>query len=129
MFSPEELEELRRADAEIEADFTDLTDEELTAADRRDLQALRDQGGSSDDRRRARYRARYILKREEIRAQNQAYREAHHEQCLATQARYRAAHREELREKELAYYYAHRDEINARRRAKRKEAKRIEGPC
>ena len=129
MFSPEELEELRRADAEIEAEFEGLTEEELTAADRRDLQALRDRGGSADDRRRARDRARYILKREELREQNRAYRETHREQCLAAQVRYREAHREELRQKELAYYYAHRDEINARRRAKRKEAKRIDRPC
>jgi len=123
MFSPEELEELRRADEAIEAAFAGLTDEELSAADRRDADALRDQGGSSDDRRRARHRARYLRKRDEIIAQNLAYREAHREQCLATQAAYREAHREELREKERAFYYAHRDEINARKRAKRKEAK------
>jgi len=123
MFSPEELDELRRADAEIEAEFEGLTEEELTAADRRDLQALRDRGGDADDRRRARQRARYTRKREEILAQNRAYREAHREQVLAAQASYRERHREELRVKELAYYHANRDEINARRRAKRKEAK------
>lgn len=119
MFSPEELEELRRADEEIEAEFDGLTEEELRASDLRDADALSDPGRSADDRRRERQRARYLKKREEILAQCKAYRAAHREQNLATQARYRESHREELREKELAYYHAHRDEINARRRAKR----------
>lgn len=123
MFSPEELEAMRRADAEIEAEFDGLTDEERRAADLRDADALHDKGRSADDRRRERQRARYLKKREEILAQGRAYRAAHREQNLATQAAYREAHREELRVKELAYYHAHRDEINARRRAKRKEAK------
>ena len=119
MFSAEELEELRKADAEIEAEFEGLTAEELRDADRRDRQALTDPARSRQER----DRARYQRNRERILANAARWRAENREKFLATQASYRERHREELREKELAYYYAHRDEINARRRAKRREGK------
>ena len=119
MISPEDREAMRLADAEIEADFTDLTDEERRDADRRDEAALSDPARS----RKERDWARYQRHRETILANAARWRAENREKFLATQASYRERHREELREKELAYYHAHRDEINARRRAKRKEAK------
>ena len=122
-FTEAELEELRRADAEIEADFTDLTAEERRAADLRDADALSDPGRSAEDRRRERWRAEYAKNRDRKLANAARWREANREKFLATQAAYRERHREELREKELAYYHAHRDEINARRRAKRKASR------
>lgn len=123
MFSPEELEAMRRADAEVEAEFDGLTDEERRAADLRDADALHDKGRSADERRRERWRVDYAKNRDRKLAQAARWRAANRERFLATQAAYREAHREELRVKELAYYHAHRDEINARKRAKRKEAK------
>ena len=41
----------------------------------------------------------------------------------ARQAAYRAAHKEEVAAYQAAYYAAHKEEINARRRARRKEAR------
>ena len=120
MISPEDREAMRLADAEIEAAFDGLTEEERRAADLRDADALTDPARSRQER----DRARYQRNRERILANAARWRAENREKFLATQASYRERHREELREKELTYYYAHRDEINARRRQKRKEAKK-----
>ena len=119
MISPEDREAMRLADAEIEAAFDGLTEEERRDADLRDADALTDPARSRQER----DRARYQRNRETILANAARWRAENREKFLATQAAYREAHREELREKERAFYYAHREEINARKRAKRKEGK------
>ncbi len=77
-FTPEELEELRRADAEIDEEFVQ-TQEEIEASRQRDKQAKFD---ALDNKGR------------KIAAQQAAYREANREKIAAQQAAYREANRE-----------------------------------
>lgn len=123
-FSPEELEELRRADAEIDAEFEGLTEEELRAARLLDSVALKESARNRAERQRAYYAAN----REAVLERNRRWQLANQDKSRAIQKAYRERHREELLQKQHAYYDAHREEINARRRAKRKEAKQCRIP-
>ena len=99
MFTPEELEELRRADAEIDENFR-ITNEEIQASRKRDRESVVDR----KDRR-----------GKKIAAQQAAYREANKEKIAAQQA----AWKKENREKWNAYQREYR---------KRKAASRSGSP-
>ena len=118
-FSPEELEELRRADAEIEAEFDGLTEEEIREARLLDSVALKESARNRAERQRVYYAAN----REAVLERNRRWQLANQDKSRAIQKAYRERHREELLQKQHAYYDAHRDEINARRRAKRKASR------
>lgn len=109
IFTPEELEELRRADAEIEAGFV------MTREERQEI------------KKRGNPRKRSAEARERDAARSKAYYWANREKVLAQQkARYKA-NREDLlpyyRERQRIYDAAHREERNAKRRAQRAAAK------
>lgn len=110
IFTPEELEELRRADAEIDAGFV-MTREERQEIKRRDKKP-RKVSEESQERNRARSRAYYWEHREAMLAQQKARYKANQEELRAY---YRARQR--------IYDAAHREEKNAKRRAQRAAAK------
>ena len=109
LFTPEELEELARIDADLEA--APVTADELADSRRRDRAAKLD---SMDKRTRR------------IAEQQRQYREAHREEIAEQKRQYYEAHREEIAERTRqyyeAFYYADRpaqDGIRARRKALR----------
>lgn len=78
MFTPEELEELRRADAEIDENFR-LTNEEIQASRKRDRESVVD---------------RKDHRGKKIAAQKAAYREANKEKIAAQKAAWFQKNRE-----------------------------------
>ena len=112
LFTPEDLEELRRADAELDETFCQ-TQEEIEASRARDRQAKLD---AKDNR------ARKI-------AENQrAYREANREKIAENKRAYYEANREKIAENKRAYYEANREKHNAYMREymrKRRERKAL----
>ena len=97
MFTPEELEELRRADAEIDENFR-LTNEEIQASRKRDRESVVD---------------RKDHRGKKIAAQQAAYREANKEKIAAQQA----AWKKENREKWNAYQREYRKKRKAASRS------------
>ena len=79
-FTAQELEEMRRADEEIEREFR-LTQEEIEMSRRRDRQAV--------------FEALPVEKRKAA-ARNKAYREANREKMAAQSKAYREANREKM---------------------------------
>lgn len=100
MFTPEELEELRRADAEIDESFR-LTNEEIQASRKRDRESVVD---------------RKDHRGKKIAAQQAAYREANKEKIAAQQA----AWKKENREKWNAYQREYRKRKAASRSGSQK---------
>lgn len=130
MFTPEELEELRRADAELDETFVQ-TIEEFKASSRRDREALRDrkdaEGGKESDRHRAYYeenrektlekrREGYKANRERKAEYARSYRADRREQLSEWNKAYYQANREAISEKRKAYYKANREKIKQRNR-------------
>lgn len=88
MFTPEELEELRRADAEIDENFR-LTNEEIQESRKRDLESVLDR---KDHRGKkiAEYQAAYReANKEKIAAQQAAWFQKNREKWNAYQREYR----------------------------------------
>ena len=104
MFTPEELEELRRADAEIDENFR-LTNEEIQASRKRDRESVVD---------------RKDHRGKKIAAQQAAYREANKEKIAAQ----KAAWIEKNREKWNAYQREYRKKRKAASRCARSESGR-----
>ena len=110
-FTEEELEELRRADAELDEEYR-LTPEDIAFSRRMDREA-KFQRLDNRGRRSA--------------AQQAAYREANREKIAARQAAYREANREKIADYQAAYREANREKYNAYMREylrKRREAKK-----
>ena len=113
LFTPEELEELRRADQEIEENFQ-ITQEEINQSRKRDRESALE---SIDHHHRkiAAYQAAYReANREKIAAYHAAYREANREKIAAQKAAYREANREK--------YNAYHREYQRKWREKQKKA-------
>lgn len=107
LFTAEELAEIARADAEIEAQ--EMTMEEIRESREREaaiIQSGRSEAETKYDKRRREYR-------EENREKSREYNKA-----------YYAAHREKYRAYHKAYYQANRDKAIAYQRAYREEKKR-----
>ena len=124
LFTPEELEELARIDAELEA--APVTADELADSRRRDRAAKLDSMDKRTRRIAEQQRQYYEAHREEIAERMRQYREAHREEIAEQQRQYREAHRDEIAEQKRqyykAFYYADRpaqDGIRARRKALR----------
>ena len=110
-FTEEELEELRRADAELDEEYH-LTQEDIVFSRQLDREAKLDR---MDNRGRR------------FAAQQAAYYEANREKIAAQQAAYREANREKIAAQKAAYYEANREKYNAYMREymrKRKAAKK-----
>lgn len=110
IFTPEELEELRRADAEIEAGFV-MTHEERMEINRREKKN-RDLSAETRAKNAERSKAYYRDHREEILAHQKAYYREHREEMCAVR-----------REYQRTYYATHREELNAKRKARLAAAK------
>ena len=148
-FTPEELEELKRFDAEIDETYV-MTPEEFRSSTELDRHARRGQkrgrvpkqdteyfrayNKANREKRCAYQRAYYQANREEILVKAQKYRESNRERArawaitnrdrkLAYQRTYDAAHREEKKSRQQHYYYEHREEILAKARERRARKK------
>jgi len=94
-FTPAELAEMARADAEIESTFC-VTNADIALGRLIDREAIL---------------GRMDSKQKRIAEAQRRYREAHREEIAEAQRRYREAHREEIAEAQRRYYEAHREEI------------------
>lgn len=92
LFTPEELEELRRADAEIDESFRQ-TREEIRQSRARDRQAQLAAMEPEKRKKAIRAAAYYQANREKAKARRAAYREANREKYNAWQREYRARKR------------------------------------
>ena len=99
-FTAAELEEMRRADEEIERDFR-WTQEELEASRRRDRAAVF---------------AALPPEKQRNAASRKAYREANRDKVAATQKAYREVNRDKVAAAKKAYYEANRDKVAAAQR-------------
>lgn len=102
MFTPEELEELRRADAEIEKSFR-LTNAEIRASRNLDKEAKRSRMDNHDQKIAAQQAAYYEANKEKIAAQRAAYREANKEKIAAQQAAWIKNNREKWNDYQREY--------------------------
>ena len=98
-FTPEEIEEMRRADEEIERDFR-WTNDELAASRRRDADILLSRK-SKRGRSIAEYqRAYYEANKDSIAEKQRAYREANKDSIAEYQRAYREANKDSIAEKQ-----------------------------
>ena len=88
MFTPEELEELRRADAEIDENFR-LTNEEMQASRKRDRESVVDRKDNHGKKIAAQQAAYYEANKEKIAAQKAAWKKENREKWNAYQREYR----------------------------------------
>ena len=94
-FTPEEIEEMRLADEEIERDFR-WTNDELAASRRRDADILLSRKSK---------RGRSIAEKQ------RAYYEANKDSIAEKHRAYREANKDSIAEKQRAYYEANKDSI------------------
>ncbi len=94
-FTSEEIEEMRRADEEIERDFR-WTNDELAASRRRDADILLFRKSKRD---------------RNIAEKKRAYYEANKDSIVEYQRAYRKANNDSIAEKKRAYYEANKDSI------------------
>lgn len=126
MFTPEELEELRRFDAEIDAQPITMKDYKLS----REIDHIARTGEppkpqKTSAKRQAYQKAYYAANRERILEYGRRYKEEHREERRLYFRAYHTAYRERHRENQRRYYAAHREEILEKQRIryqKRKEA-------
>ena len=116
MFTPEELEELSRADAELDDTFVQ-TIEEFKESGRRDRQAIRERKACEGGDRIRRKQESYDANRPEILKKKRAYYEANREAFAAYGKAYREANRESIKARNRAYYEERRQEILDKKKA------------
>ena len=107
LFTDAELEELRRADAEIDKEYA-LTPQEIKASRKLDREAELE---------------RMDLQKRKIAAQQAAYREANKERIAAQQAAYREANKERIAAQQAAWMRENREKWNAFQREYRRRRK------
>ena len=123
-FTPEELAEMARADAEIEREFI-LTAEEAAESrklDRAAKMARKDKKAKALAERQRRY---YEANKEAVAERNRRYYEANKEALAERQRRYREANKEAVAERNRRYYEANKAkwrDYNARQKAKKAAA-------
>ena len=114
-FTAAELEEMRRADEEIERDFH-WTQEELEASRRRDRAAVFAALPPEKHRNAAYRKAYYEANRDKIAAAQKAYYEANRDKVAAAQKAYYEANRDKVAAAKKAYREANRDKLAAAQR-------------
>ena len=123
-FTPEELAEMARADAEIEREFI-LTDEEAAESrelDRAALMARKDKQAKAVAEYQRRYRE---ANKEAVAERNRRYREANKEAVAEYKRRYYEANKEAVAEYQRRYYEANkakRRDYYAKQKAKKAAA-------
>ena len=110
-WTPAELEERARADAEIEAGPFRFTDAEIAFGRLFDREVILDRMDSKQKRIAESQRRYYEAHKEEIAESQRRYYEAHKEEIAETQRRYYEAHKEERTEAQRRYREAHKEEI------------------
>ena len=110
LFTPEELEELRRADAEIDDNFIQ-SQEEIKASRRRDRAAVVDS---------------MTPEKRKIAESKRAYRDANREKIAESQRAYYDANREKIAEAKRAYRDANREKYNAYMREYRRKRRQAQ---
>ena len=121
LFTPEELEELRRADAELDEDFRE-TSEEVAESVKRDREIKQTRKGKKQlseealEARRAKARERYRQDPQKYIERNRRWRKANWDKYLERQREYDKIHRAEMAERQRKYYQQHREEILKRQR-------------
>ena len=109
-WTPAELEEMARADAEIEASFR-VTDADLAIGRLFDREAILDRMDSKQKRIAESQRRYYEAHKEERTEYQRRYYEAHKEEIAEGKRRYYEAHKEEIAETQRRYREAHKEEI------------------
>ena len=130
-FTPEELEEMEKADQEIEESFV-LTNEEIAMAREYDKRA-KYEAMTGDKQKVAAYQKAYReANREKVAARNKAWYEANREKVAARNKAWYEAKREKVAAYQKAYREANREKVAAYQKAYReanqkgKEAKPME---
>ena len=126
LFTDEELEELRRADAELEEEFT-LTKEDLDRSRILDREAKLDKLDNRGRRKAAQKAAYREANKDKIAAQKAAYYEANKDKIAAQKAAYREANKDKIAAQQAAYYEANKKKLldyQRRYRQKKREAKK-----
>ena len=109
-WTPAELAEMARADAEIEASFR-VTDADLAIGRLFDREVILDRMDSKQ-KRIAEYQRRYReAHKEEIAESQRRYYETHKEEIAEGKRRYYETHKEEIAESQRRYYETHKEEI------------------
>ena len=120
LFTPEELEELRRADAELDEEYT-LSNEDIALSRSLDREAKLERLDNKG-RKIADYQAAYYeANKEKIAAQQAAYYEANKEKIAAQKAAYYEANKEKIAAQKAAYYEANKEKIAAQQAAWQKK--------
>ena len=98
-FTPEEIEEMRLADEEIERDFR-WTNDELAASRRRDADIFLSRKSKRDRSIAEKQRAYYEANKDSIAERRRAYREANKDSIAEYQRAYREANKDSIAEKQ-----------------------------
>jgi len=109
-FTPAELAEMARADAEIESTFC-VTNADIALGRLIDREAILGRMDSKQKRIAEAQRRYREAHKEEIAEAQRRYYEAHKEEIVEYQRRYREAHKEEIVEYQRRYREAHKEEI------------------
>ena len=109
-FTPAELAEMARADAEIESTFC-VTNADIALGRLIDREAILGRMDSKQKRRVEAQRRYRETHKEEIAEGKRRYYEAHKEEIVEYQRRYREAHKEEIAEAQRRYRETHKEEI------------------
>ena len=117
-FTAEELEEMRRADEEIEQEFH-LTNDDLIREREMDREIALERMSPEKRRIAEKQRAYREANRDSIAEKQRAYREANRDSIAEKQRAYYEANRDSIAEKQRAYYEANRDSIAEKQRAYR----------
>ena len=102
LFTEEELEELRRADAELDEEYH-LTQEDIVFSRQLDREAKLDRMDNRGRRSAAQKAAYYEANREKIAAQKAAYYEANREKIAAQKAAWQKKNRDKYNAYQRAY--------------------------
>ena len=121
-FTPEEIEEMRLADEEIERDFR-WTNDELAASRRRDADIFLSRKSKRDRSIAEKQRAYYEANKDSIAEKQRAYREANKDSIAEYQRAYYEANKDSIAERRRAYREANKDSIAEKQRAYREANK------
>ena len=125
-FTAEELEEMRRADEEIDADFR-LNPDDLRRSRLMDREAMQEML-APEKRKLAEYQRAYReANRDKVAERQRAYYEANRDKLAEYQRAYYEANRDKVAERQRAYREANRDKVAEYQRAYREKRRKQDG--
>ena len=125
-FTTEELEEMRRADEEIDADFR-LNPDDLRRSRLMDREAMQEMLTPEKRKVAERKRAYREANRDKLAEYQRAYYEANRDKLAEYKRAYREANRDKVAEYQRAYYEANRDKVAEYQRAYREARRKQDG--